>query len=268
MTWVIGLFFALIVAMFSYKFRLLTLDGSVTALFLGWLIFSLGGLPFSVPILAFFVFSSLLTKVGKTRKKHLSGIFEKTGARDAGQVLANGLIPALILLVWYRTQNPIWIVCYLAALASAAADTWATELGVLSKSDPRSILNFRKVEPGTSGGVSGLGMSGAILGALLIATTGFLFNASNARTHFQWRDVLFVTVAGVIAQTVDSFLGASCQATYRCRKCHQISEKKRHCNGAETRRISGHRWINNDVVNVTAVVFGVLMGWLQMEVFS
>lgn len=193
-------------------------------------------------------------------------VFQKSSRRDAGQVLANGAVPLLLLLYWQRSPSPFGFYLYLAAIASATADTWATEIGVLSKSPPRFILNLRKAPSGTSGAVSLLGLASALLGAFAVSAVGFVVAAAFSLVPFRWWYLLVLTAAGFLAQIVDSLLGASLQGLYRCANCNRISEKKMHCQGHQASHISGWKWVNNDIVNVTSNVFGVLLCWIGVEV--
>lgn len=65
----------------------------------------------------------------------------------------------------------------IANYAAVAADTFSSELGILSKSQPRLItsLTLRKVPPGTNGGVTLLGLGAGLLGSMIIVTTAVLF---------------------------------------------------------------------------------------------
>ncbi|HFE64799.1 MAG TPA: DUF92 domain-containing protein, partial [Caldithrix sp.] len=77
----------------------------------------------TVPVLAFFVTSSLLSKIGRSRKVQFDLIFEKGDRRDAGQVFANGGVAGLLMILFvFVPMHEIYFM-YLAALAAAAADT-------------------------------------------------------------------------------------------------------------------------------------------------
>ena len=67
-----------------------------------------------------------------------------------------------------------WMLLYLAALAAVNADTWATEIGGLAKARPWLVTTFKPVAPGTSGGVTWLGLLSALLGAAFIVFMGWL----------------------------------------------------------------------------------------------
>src|SRR5206468_12197817 len=82
--------------------------------------------------------------------------------RTARQVVANGGVAAVaaVLGSWPAAA---------AAIAAAAADTWATEIGAFSPLPPRLITSGRRVTRGTSGGITVLGTLGRVAGAALIA---------------------------------------------------------------------------------------------------
>jgi uncharacterized protein (TIGR00297 family) len=173
------------------------------------------------------------------------------------------MIPALLLTIWTFNREDIWAWLFLAAVASATADTWATEIGVHSLLQSRSILNFKKVPAGTSGGVSLLGMTGATVGALTIASTGFFF-AKSPEPGFSIRLLVIVATAGVLAQLLDSILGASMQAQFRCSECDKVTERRNHCSGLQAVQVRGLDWCDNDLVNLIAIAGGVLLGWIGL----
>ncbi len=255
-----GIAFAL--AALSYRFRFLSGSGAAALVLLGTLVFGVGGWAFAGPILAFFILSSLLSKTGKKRKQKLLTVFEKSGRRDAGQVLANGGVAGAMLLLWYFSNNDLFYVMYIAALASVTADTWATEIGVLARGNPRSILTLKRVPLGTSGGISILGSFGALLGSFVLVLAGLVFSPHASPRVIGCSEATFILFAGLFASMVDSLLGATVQAQYQCPACSKVTEKLLHCNSENTTFIRGFRWINNDVVNGLCAASGVLFVWL------
>jgi uncharacterized protein (TIGR00297 family) len=250
------IYFALIlgaaIALFSLAVKLLSRSGSAATFALASLVFWLGGWQYTVPILAFFLLSSLLSQLGRTRKQRFAETFEKTSTRDAWQVLANGGVPAMALIANELIPGFPWYIVYLAAIASVTADTWATEVGVLSRSKPRFILNWNPVEHGTSGAISIPGTLGGLLGAAVIAATGALFAPLSAD------QIILIVVIGGLGNLTDSLLGASVQAIFECTVCGARTERANH-HGKPTRLVSGFRFIGNDAVNfISALIAGVL----------
>ncbi len=170
-----GLLLAILIAGGAYLAGALSRSGLIAAMLLGTIVFGLGGLSWAVLLIAFFVSSSLLSRLFSRRKAKMEEKFSKGHQRDAAQVLANGGIAGLCVLIWQAFPGALWpFLAFAGALAAANADTWATELGVLSKTPPRSIRTGKVVEPGDSGGVSSMGILAATGGSLLIALLAVL----------------------------------------------------------------------------------------------
>lgn len=255
----LGVFMAAVVALLSYRFRFLSTSGATATFLLGTVVFGIGRWPFTVPILTFFILSSLLSKLGGERKKRLSGMIEKGGARDAWQVIANGGLGGLLLVCGYIWPHPVWFLLFAASLAAATADTWGTEIGTLSQRDPRSIVSFKPVPAGTSGGISVIGTLGSAMGSLVLAGVSWLAAPHHSPSLLGGREFLLLFGAGLAASLFDSLLGATLQARFRCPVCHKETEKRHHCGGQATDFTGGLRWMNNDRVNIAAAVFAILV---------
>ena len=260
----IGALLALIAAGAAYLVRALSLNGAAAAFCLGTIIFGLGGLPWAVLLLAFFIPSSFLSLIFKKRKETVETNYEKGSRRDAWQVLANGGLAGIFAIFhWIFPAAVLPWLAGAAALAAASADTWATELGILSRSDPIMIVSGKRVAKGTSGGVSLAGGAASLLGASVIAVVFLLLFTSGSGSSISSNTVWLavgVVFSGFLGSLVDSILGATLQAIYYCPKCMKETEKHplHHC-GSQTQWLRGIRWLNNDWVNflctLSAVVF-------------
>jgi len=265
-TLILGMGLALVIAVLSYRTKILSANGSVGTFLLATLIFGVGGWMWAVPILTFFVLSSLLSKLGRTYKSRFGMMFEKADRRDIGQVLANGSVAGGAILGSYFFPHWAWFILYLGALAAVNADTWATEIGIFSKQPPRSILTFQQVEHGRSGGVSLLGLASALSGAFIIALSGWLSSSWRSELSITHGIFWIIVLAGFSASLVDSMLGASLQAQYQCPICHKVTERQTHCKGEKTLQISGLAWMNNDWVNGFCALSGVLITAIGLNI--
>ena len=261
----LGFILAALLAAASHRLGVLDAGGAIAAFVLGTAIFGIGGWAWGVPILAFFVSSSLLSRLWRERKSQANLSYEKSSRRDLAQVLANGGMAGLSILIYYATNAPYLYAAFLGTLAAVTADTWATEIGGLSKS-PRLITTLSTVLPGTSGAVSIPGTSAAMLGGLFIASTGFLFGSFLFESSLAI--VILITVGGFLGSFVDSILGATMQAQFRCTVCNKVTEKKVHCLGEKSVHIRGIRWINNDLVNTICALSGGLFVLLGLKVMN
>lgn len=258
--WLIGFGLGLGIAILAYAAGSLSSTGAIAATLVGGVTFGAGGLIPGVLLILFFVSSSLLSRLGKARKRSLVSAFAKGGRRDHAQVLANGLIAAALSFWYGYSGDGVWLVGAAGALAASNGDTWSTELGVLSRSAPRLITNWMKVEPGTSGGVTGLGTMAAFAGSAFIGLMGGVMGVD------AWL-ALSASLAGLIGALFDSLLGASVQGIFHCPSCDRETERHPvHSCSTETHHLRGWRWLNNDGVNLAASVMGALvaMGLWQL----
>ncbi|NQT27826.1 DUF92 domain-containing protein, partial [candidate division KSB1 bacterium] len=254
-----GFGLALLVAILSVRAGFLNASGGVATFLLGTLIFGAGGWAWTIPILTFFILSSLLSKIGKKKKDKLD--YEKSGQRDIYQVLANGGLAGLTVMLYTFFPNPIWYALFLGSVAAVNADTWATEIGIFSRFKPRSILNFKVVEHGTSGGITPLGTFASFAGSALIFGSGWIITPEMFRSILTIPIIWIIIGAGLAGSLFDSLLGATIQAQYQCAKCKKVTEKQIHCE-EKTELKSGLHWLNNDGVNALSALFAMIIVWV------
>jgi uncharacterized protein (TIGR00297 family) len=237
----------------------LSLSGALGALIIGILTFGFGGWQWGVLLAFFFVSSSLLSHFKEADKTAAAEKFDKGHRRDIGQVMANGglgaLLATLSALVPATLVPPAtWFYAFVGAMATVTADTWATELGTLSKQPPRLITTGKTVDVGTSGGVSPLGTAVSLAGGLLVGLLGGLITPYS---------VLLTTAAGALGglagSLLDSLLGATVQQIYYSDARQKETEKKLEKDGTPNRPLRGWPWMNNDVVNLFASITGSLV---------
>lgn len=251
-----GLTLGGLIGLLALRAGALSRSGALAATIVGGLIFGLGGLGWATLLLAFFISSSLLSRLFTRKKRTLSEKFSKGSRRDWAQVAANGGLGALLAVAQALYPDQVWIwAAFVGAMAAVNADTWATELGVLNPTPPRLITNGRIVERGASGAVSLWGSLAALGGAGLIALLATLFSGEQASAI-----LIAGTLGGLSGSFFDSVLGATVQAIYWCPACEKETERHpRHTCGSETRQLRGWRWLDNDWVNWLASLAGALV---------
>ncbi|WP_243290709.1 DUF92 domain-containing protein [Bacillus sp. FJAT-47783] len=241
--------FILSLSLIGYLIRSLTFLGACTACLVGSSIYISFGWDGIILLGIFFASSSLWSHVKSQRKLIAEQMNAKGSQRDSVQVIANGGIPLLVsilALLWQDFEQ--WNVLYAIAIASANSDTWASEIGTLSKRKPRLLLTFKKVETGTSGAVSTLGTIAAFLGSAIISISAtILFELS-------WQISFLILLSGFFGHVVDTLLGGTIQVKYRCTSCHVMTEKQVHCR-KKTAYVKGLPFVNNDFVNIVSISF-------------
>ncbi len=255
----LGLLFSSIIGQLAYRRHSLSRSGVPGAVATGTLTFGLGGLSWGLALIFFFVSSSLLSHFREREKASTAADkFSKGSQRDLAQVMANGGVATAMALGYGLGRRPttrrVIEAGYVGALATANADTWATELGVLSTQAPRLITTGEIVAAGTSGGISLLGTAATAAGAL---AQGFVFKLLQPTTSAFMP--LIALISGLTGSLFDSLLGATIQAIYYCPACQKETERRIHSCGTETEPLRGLSWMDNDVVNFLATLCGSLV---------
>ncbi|MBD1378886.1 DUF92 domain-containing protein [Metabacillus arenae] len=250
----VGSLFSLAISYGGYRAHSLTKSGAAAAFFVGCSIF-LGFCWIGFLLLgAFFVSSSLLSKFKREKKKSVEQLLAKSDKRDYVQVLANGGVPAVISIFQVMAPSHIWFFLFSISLAAANSDTWASEVGTLSKGNPRMMFTLKQVERGTSGAVSLLGTLAGLSGSFFIAILALIV------TDITVLAFVLIMVFGFAGNLIDTIIGGILQVKYLCSSCKKVTENPVHCK-VHGRKISGISIFNNDVVNFVSIVAAVIIGF-------
>lgn len=236
-----------IVIAFAIEKRALTATGVAAAIGVDAVISAtLGNFGF-VLLMTFFGVAVIVDKVKKRAKNAGGDVEQKGDCRDHMQVIVNGLVPALAALLFWFSQNGVFLVAFVASLGEALADTAASGAGAFAKNvyDP---FRLRECKKGLSGGMSVIGTVASLVGAAIVSLVALLFGA------IDWRLMLVALLSAFLGSIFDSFLGSIFQAKYKCLACEEIVEKREHC-GRPTELFRGLALVDNDVVNLLSSLF-------------
>jgi uncharacterized protein (TIGR00297 family) len=248
-----------ILAVAARRGRALTTGGALAAVGVGTATI-VAGWGWVALLMVFFTTSTALSRIGRAGKQiRTEGVVSKGDERDALQVLANGGVFAIAALGSALVgpalpSTTVWYSLGAGAISAATADTWATEVGTMSDSVPRSVWSWRPVAAGTSGGVTPWGSAASVAGAVLIALVA---------GGIGWpRAVAWGALTGGLAgSVVDSFAGATIQSRRWCPACKASTERHVHVCGETTTRAGGLPWLDNDAVNALSTAAGAAVAW-------
>lgn len=233
----------------AFRLGWLSASGGISALVVGSVTLTAGGWRAAAVLLTFFVTSSVLSRWRAERKKRMEFLTARGIRRGAGQVLANGGVATLSIALYLLTGEDRWWLAFAGAYAAANADTWSSEIGALSPTPPRHLLTGKRVQTGDSGGVTALGLLAGGTGSLLVAIV------AGVLVPLPFSQVAWVAIGGFVASLVDSLLGATVQARYRCVRCGEQVESARHC-ASPAQYAGGWRWVTNETVNLLCTITG------------
>ncbi|KAJ3356126.1 Transmembrane protein 19 [Allomyces javanicus] len=280
-------FSALVLAAHGWRKKSLSGSGAIAAATVGFATMGHPDPVFPAVLIAFYLAGSRVTKVGKRRKAQIEEEYHEAGNRNAVQVLCNGLTGTLATVLHHYVLvtaadgqvsgadaalfDRALTLAVLGHYACCAGDTFASELGTALAGWSRApvlITTWRRVPPGTNGGITPAGtaasfLGGAVVGATAAAVAWFAPGTLWVHAVPAWQLVAMGGAIGLLGSMVDSVLGATLQATWCDPDTKQI--RKRGGNGAV--RVAGPagRWavLNNDAVNfVASLVTAGIAAWI------
>ncbi|HSP34824.1 MAG TPA: DUF92 domain-containing protein, partial [Thermoanaerobaculia bacterium] len=192
------------------------LSGFVGGWIVGAAIIAGAGWPLYVTLLAFFVIGTITTRIGYARKKAAGLEQEHEGRRGLAHAFSNVGVAALCAIAlsrYSRTPAPaasmmIPLFMGIAALATAAADTTASEIGQLIGRRPFLPLSLRRVEPGTEGAISIEGTVAGVVAAMLVAIVGTTAASPIWPVAYRTRTVGLVTACAFVGSYLESIAGS------------------------------------------------------------
>lgn len=214
-----------ILGFITYKRKSLDFFGSAVMIIMGIVIIFSAGTNWLMLIILFLVMSLIATKYSKKYKMSL-GEFE--GRRTSKNVISNGVV-ACFMAAFGGYYMP-FVGGFIGAIATATADTLASEIGVLDP-HPRLITTLQKVDPGTNGAVSTLGTAVGVIGAAIIGLAAYLLGiVANPLSA-----IVVSAISGTVGCFMDSILGAV---------------------------FENHGFLTNEHVNLLATIVGAIVGIL------
>ncbi|KAK4702067.1 hypothetical protein P7C70_g4157, partial [Phenoliferia sp. Uapishka_3] len=292
------LVFATALGLHGYRSGSLSKSGAVAAAFLGYCTLANPLKVFGVSLLVFYFAGSKITKIKAAYKATLEAPeaspssttpTKPGGNRSAAQVACNALVGAICAVAWrilysgevktvgdgvgsvwareqwcvLDRQGSQWsrplVITAVAFWSACSGDTFASELGILSRTPPKLITTFREVPPGTNGGISALGTLLSINGGLLVGTAAALVISleDTLCNRFEvWTTLLLVgSVSGFLGSGIDSLLGATLQETLYSKKRKMVvhsrqKNKKSDDEDDSIESIAGYPILSNNSVNL------------------
>ena len=212
----------------SYRLRVADISGLFSGAMIGIILIVFADVRWFLIMLTFFIIGAAATRYRYADKERFGVAQEHGGVRGYFNVFANGLVATGGAILYGITGNPAFAALFMSSVASAAADTAASEIGVTGKT-PYLITTFKPVPRGTNGGVTLRGEVAAILASIIVAAVALVMGVADPKL------AIVTVIAGFIGTNVDSVVGATLENSGR---------------------------IGNSGTNLTATFFGGLAGML------
>ncbi|KAN0030011.1 hypothetical protein ACTA71_008155 [Dictyostelium dimigraforme] len=275
-------------AIHGYRKKSLNLSGTITAWLTG-VSTCIFGSTFAILLLSFYFSSSYLTKYKSSIKKTIEDGHTVGGQRNYIQVLSNSLTSTVFAGIFYFFSNSsttlinfnndffssFILCCFIGSYSCCNGDTWASELGILSKDQPILITTFKKVPKGTNGGLSSLGICASIAGGFFIGLmfyiSSYYFNLAIYHKQQQLVSILLLsTITGLLGSLIDSLMGSILQLSlFSIDRKVIINNVDKLLPNEKTIRISGTNILDNHQVNfLSSLLTSILSGFIGYLIFN
>ena len=260
MSYIIGFALALLLFAVTYLGKHFTVSGAVVASIIVAL-FSIFNL-WSLLLLLLFTYIMLMVSdnvTAKRRKPIADSVLDKSGARTAVQIFANGFAPLLSTVIFVTTENRVFLIIFAVGVGVTFADSIASDIGIFSRKAPRDICTWKQTAPGLSGGVSSLGVMLSIAASICFSIMAYVL------MRLSLSEAMLIALFSFVGSILDSILGSRLQVKYRCEICNFFTEKKRHCD-VSTRQVGGLRLIDNCTVNLISSLVTCSFSFLLLAI--
>jgi uncharacterized protein (TIGR00297 family) len=270
-----GLLVATLLAFRAVRKNFLSAAGAVAGFCVGFLIVATGWR--GMVLLYFYQLGSMATKHKKKIKQRLDATAAEAAVRGVRQVLACSILAVMLSLthVYYCgaeasmdfEERPLASRLSAAVLAhhsTCLADTLASELGILAKQPPVLLTKpWKRVPAGTNGGITVAGTLFSLVGGLLMGISTVAMDAVSGLSPLHLlQTTLFGGMCGLVGSMIDSFLGATVQATYWDDDAKIVHHADAHL-PKSAKLVTGMNWLTNEQVNLVSVaVTTVFGGWV------
>lgn len=246
LSFVVSILFSFCIGLYAYSKKSISKSGLAALIFIcGFFIYNQSYEALAI-LFAMFASSSVLSKYKHAYKADMDKVVAKTGPRDAMQAFANLGIAVLCHSAYLWSGYEGLLFTFVGSIAASNADSWASEIGGLSKKTPIMITNLKPITKGISGGITLLGTFGGILGSLFISTLGYVLLSNSNSIAL----LLIAFISGILGFISDSLLGALLQAQYVDTN-NEVTERSE--NGT---LVKGFAWIDNDMINLICSFIG------------
>lgn len=186
----------------SYRLRVADISGLFSGAMIGIILIVFADVRWFLVMLTFFIVGAGATRYRQGDKEQLGVAQEHGGVRGYFNVFANGLVATGAAILYGVTGHPAFVALFTGSVASAAADTTASEIGVTGKT-PYLITTLRPVPRGTNGGVTLRGEIAAVIASAIVAASAWSMGIADL-----WM-VCVTIIAGFVGTNVDSLVGAT-----------------------------------------------------------